>query len=76
MIPRRPAQIFRSRWSALFWAAGVLVTAYQFVPSSPPPHPDASDQPANRQDATLTDAAGDPVSNADLAALKQFVDQP
>lgn len=24
MIPFRPAALFRSRWSALFWAAGVL----------------------------------------------------
>ena len=24
MIPLRPAALFRSRWSALFWAAGVL----------------------------------------------------
>ena len=25
--------VFRSRWKALFWAAGILVTAYCTVPS-------------------------------------------
>ena len=30
----RYQNIFRSRWNALFWAAGVLTTAYCSVPSS------------------------------------------
>lgn len=30
--PKLPA-VFRSRWNALFWAAGVLLTAYCTVPS-------------------------------------------
>jgi hypothetical protein len=34
--------VFKSRWNALFWAAGVLTTAYCSVPS---PDDQASDQP-------------------------------
>ncbi len=27
------SRIFRSRWSALFWAAGILITAWRMTPS-------------------------------------------
>lgn len=28
------SRIFRSRWSALFWAVGILVTAWRLTPSA------------------------------------------
>ncbi len=34
MIPsRKTKNVFKSRWNALFWSVGVLVTAYCTVPS-------------------------------------------
>jgi hypothetical protein len=32
--------VFRSRWNALFWSAGILLTAYCSVPA-----PEDTDQP-------------------------------
>lgn len=32
MFGPRITTVFRSRWNALFWAAGVLLTAYCSVP--------------------------------------------
>jgi len=44
--------IFRSRWKALWWAAGVCLTAYCTVPSA--------DQPARKQAAVHAKAAANP----------------
>lgn len=38
--------VFRSRWNALFWAAGVLLTAYCTVPSQDQPEDDGTVQVA------------------------------
>ncbi|MCW1383110.1 hypothetical protein OLX02_09770 [Novosphingobium sp. KCTC 2891] len=60
MLGFRSRRIFRSRWSALWWAAGILFTAWQVTPSpdeteaaapAPPPvhvNPWAKDPPAPR----------------------------
>jgi len=58
------SKIFRSRWSALFWAGGVIWTAYD-VASANTPDPSA----ANKAPAAVTDATGAPVSKDDLAIL-------
>jgi hypothetical protein len=71
MLPRRPAQLFRSRWSALFWAAGVIFTAITFVGVGPSRHDAAREKSAAPPD----DAESPPISNADVGALKQFIDQ-
>jgi hypothetical protein len=34
MLGPRITTVFRSRWNALFWAAGVLMTAYCSVPDA------------------------------------------
>lgn len=34
MIGPRLNQVFASRWKALFWAAGVMMTAYCSIPSA------------------------------------------
>ena len=41
MFGVRHSQIFASRWKALLWSAGVLLTAYCTVPD-PEPKDDAS----------------------------------
>jgi hypothetical protein len=57
------AKIFRSRWSALFWAGGILWTAYDVAEANAP------DPATNNTTAALTDATGEAVNSADLAAL-------
>lgn len=64
MIPRRPSNIFRSRWKALLWAAGVLFTAVTFV--------GMGDKESHQASAALQDATGANVSDADLAILANF----
>lgn len=34
MIPMRTSSIFRSRWMALLWAAGIIWFAYDFAGSA------------------------------------------
>ncbi|MCK9540586.1 MAG: hypothetical protein M0R03_00980 [Novosphingobium sp.] len=35
MFGPRISTVFRSRWNALFWALGIMATAYCSVPSPP-----------------------------------------
>lgn len=58
------AKLFRSRWSALLWAGGVLWTAYDVAAGSPP-----RTAPANTAAPAPEDATGTPYSNDDLATL-------
>jgi len=64
------ARIFRSRWSALLWAAGIIWFAYDTAQSQP--HGD--DNSANAEQAT--DATGAPVTAEDeqrlAAAINSF----
>ena len=55
------SRLFRSRWAALFWAAGILWTAYDVAGSAP------STKPGNI--AAPADATGEPVDNGALAIL-------
>ena len=34
MLGVRTSQVFTSRWKALFWSAGVLMTAYCTIPAA------------------------------------------
>lgn len=56
-------KIFRSRWSALFWAAGIIWTAYDVASANAP------DPAANASNAADTDVTGAAVDNGDLAVL-------
>jgi hypothetical protein len=57
------SKIFRSRWSALFWAGGILWTAYDVAEANAP------DPATNNMSAAQQDATGEAVTNADLAVL-------
>lgn len=62
----RHSTIFRSRWMALVWAAGIVWFAVDFTAPDAPP--------ANGSDnAAAADATGAPVTKEDLATLEQFV---
>lgn len=66
MLPRRPSALFRSRWAALLWAAGVLWTAVSVagIGARPGPAPPVEN---------ATDALGQPIDNADLAVLRNVI---
>lgn len=66
MLPRRPSALFRSRWAALLWAAGVLWTAVSVAgvgtqTNTTPPLENA------------TEVLDQPIDNADLAVLRNIV---
>ncbi|MEO6255312.1 MAG: hypothetical protein ABIO69_00730 [Sphingomicrobium sp.] len=63
MIPIRHSSLFKSRWVALLWAAGIIWFAVDFA---------GPDQGAsNNSTATVQDVTGATVSKDDL---KQFAD--
>ncbi len=49
-------QVFASRWKALFWACGVMATAYCTIPSAEETADSASEQAA----ASAASASGNP----------------
>ncbi|WP_375393980.1 hypothetical protein [uncultured Sphingomonas sp.] len=59
-------RLFRSRWSALLWAGGILWTAYD-VADATPDHGTAAAANATSSDAV--DATGVAVDTKDLAVL-------
>ena len=67
MIPMRHSTIFRSRWMALLWAAGIIWFALDVST------PDASATNSSGNAAAATDVSGSPVTNEDMATLAQFV---
>ena len=50
MIPMRNSTIFKSRWMALIWAAGIIWAAYDFASGEP------QDQDNNSAAASSDDA--------------------
>ena len=68
MIPMRTSTIFKNRWWALLWAAGILWFALD-VAGEPAP------AGSNSADAAMpTDATGAPVHKDDADALKNVID--
>ena len=64
MIPMKNSTIFKSRWMALIWAAGIIWFAYDFAAPS--------EQPANAEgnEVQVTDASGQPVSPEEANKLQ------
>lgn len=71
-------KLFRSRWSALLWAAGILWTAFDTVGFGPPATMHAAmpangaapgNAPGNASGNDDTDATGMAVNTADLDIL-------
>jgi hypothetical protein len=67
MIPMRTSSVFKSRWMALLWAAGIIWFAYDFV--------GPSGEPANNADnqVQITDDSGAPVSPDEAKKLEEAV---
>jgi hypothetical protein len=65
MIPMRSSMIFKSRWMALVWAAGIIWFAYDFAGSQ------SDQQNAGSNSAEASDATGAPVTSDDAKKLAQ-----
>jgi hypothetical protein len=67
MIPMRTSSVFKNRWMALLWAAGIIWFAYDFAGSQP------QDTNASDNSQQATDASGTPVTSDDTKKLAQEV---
>jgi hypothetical protein len=67
MLPVKHSNIFRNRWWALLWAAGILWFAYDYAGSAPAT--DASSTNAEQP----TDATGAPVTSDDENRLASAI---
>jgi hypothetical protein len=65
------SRLFRSRWAALFWAAGILWTAYDVANDAPEPAPSAGNTAGNAPGnaSVSSDATGASFDAHDLAVL-------
>lgn len=67
MVPMRFATIFKSRWFALIWAAGIIWVAYD-VAGTPS---DATNNSASAEQ--VTDVTGAPVNPDDAKTLEEAI---
>ena len=65
MIPVKHSNIFRNRWWALLWAAGIIWFAYDFAGTAP-----ATDNSSENAEQA-TDVTGSPVTSDDEQRLAQ-----
>ena len=65
MIPVKTSSVFKSRWMALLWAAGIIWFAYDFAGSQPQDSNDSANA------AQPTDATGAAIANADSNKLNE-----
>jgi hypothetical protein len=65
MVPMRTSTIFKSRWMALVWAAGIIWFAYDFA------GPGSDDANASANAEQLTDATGAPITKDDEKKLAE-----
>jgi hypothetical protein len=63
MVPMRSSTIFKSRWMALLWAAGIIWFAYDFAGSQP------ADQNVSANAEQSTDVTGATVTGEDTNRL-------
>ena len=65
MIPMKTSTVFKSRWMALIWAAGIIWFAYDFAGSQP------QDENATANADQATDATGAAIGSDDTNKLAQ-----
>jgi hypothetical protein len=71
MIPMRTSTVFKNRWMALLWAAGIIWFALDYAGSSDSSAaaPAKKAETKNQTDTHLKDASGRPISAEDLRQL-------
>lgn len=62
MVPMRMSSIFKNRWMAIIWAAGILWFAYDFAGSAPQEQP---------QGNAASDASASSISSDDQNKVAQ-----
>jgi len=65
MIPVKTSSVFKNRWMALLWAAGIIWFAYDFAGSQPQDGNDSANA------AQATDATGTAITSDDTNKLSQ-----
>lgn len=70
MIPMRTSSVFKNRWMALVWAAGILWAAYDFADRQPGAV-DSNSADANAE--APTDATGAPITNENEKQLEDAI---
>ena len=70
MIPIKHSAIFKSRWMALLWAAGIIWFAYDFAGPS-----DDEMNNAGANEVQVTDADGAPVTPAEARQLEEALNR-
>jgi hypothetical protein len=63
MIPVKTSSVFKNRWMALLWAAGIIWFAYDFAGSQP------EDSNSSTNAGQSSDATGSPVTSDDTNKL-------
>jgi hypothetical protein len=67
MVPMKHSSIFKSRWMALLWAAGIIYFALQVAT------PDAPAAAKKGEQAQTTDITGAPVKDEDMKKLEKAI---
>jgi len=67
MIPVKTSSVFKNRWMALLWAAGIIWFAYDFADSQP------QDDNGSANAEQSTDATGAPITSDDTNKLSQEI---
>ncbi|WP_037551720.1 hypothetical protein [Sphingomonas sp. URHD0057] len=70
MIPIKHSTIFKSRWMALLWAAGIIWFAYDFAAPS-----DDGTNNAGGNEVQVTDADGAPVTPDEAKQLEEALNR-
>ncbi len=71
MIPMKHSSIFKSRWMALLWAAGIIWFAYDTATSAPSAK--SSSASASENADRPTDATGAPITPADEQKIAAII---
>jgi hypothetical protein len=64
MIPMKHSSIFKSRWLALIWAAGIIWLALQVAGPG-------TEAPKKEGEAQATDVTGAPIKDEDVKRLEK-----
>lgn len=65
MIPMKTSTVFKNRWMALLWAAGIIWFAYDYANSQP----QKADSNASANSEQATDVTGAPITSDDQNRL-------
>lgn len=65
MIPMKTSTVFKNRWMALLWAAGIIWFAYDYASSQP----QKTESNASGNAVEATDVTGAPITSDDQNRL-------